>query len=147
MERPSSGSERLRAVATSACLGSFVLALLCVLAPQTGRAADEDSTTSVYLEFDPKTGDFKTVHDNDRSKQRAENQADDRSLLHPIAPDAAAGSASAATAAAPAAHASAQSGADSAGASTPLVVGAVAAVAVLLGIALAWFRRSERKAH
>jgi hypothetical protein len=149
---PASGKCSLGPLAYS---GICVLALVGGFAPQTARAADEDSTTSVYLEFDPKTGDFKTVHDTDRSKQRAENQADDRSMLHPLSPDGTADPASAAEGAAPGAsgHSSghtsaggAQSGAAS-GASTPLIVGAVAAVAVLLGLALAWFRRSERKAH
>jgi hypothetical protein len=154
---PASGECTLEPGATAArsspytCIGMLLLALVCALAPHAGRAADEDSTTSVYLEFDPKTGDFKTVHDNDRSKQRAENKADDRSMLHPLAPDAAADPAANANPAAASpgvpARGPSPGSASGSGASTPVIVGAAALLAVLLGVALTWFRRSDRKAH
>ena len=34
------------------------------------RAADDDTTSSVYLVFDPETGEFLEINDEDRSKQK-----------------------------------------------------------------------------
>ncbi len=33
-------------------------------------AADDDTTSSVYLVFDPETGEFLEINDEDRSKQK-----------------------------------------------------------------------------
>lgn len=44
----------------------WVTALLPVTA---ARAGDEDLTSSVYLVFDPETGEFVTVDDQNRAKQ------------------------------------------------------------------------------
>ena len=39
------------------------------MASSDALAADDDTTSSVYLVFDPETGEFLEINDEDRSKQ------------------------------------------------------------------------------
>lgn len=56
------------ALTVSAVLGGGLSGL------PTARAADEDTSASVYLVFDPETGEFVTVHDTDGTAQAQETQ-------------------------------------------------------------------------
>jgi hypothetical protein len=52
-----------------------VLLCLAIMLPTIAvQAADEDLTSSVYLVFDPETGDFVTVDDPNRTSQNHEAQ-------------------------------------------------------------------------
>ena len=56
----------------SVCLVSLCLA---VIAPvDVAQAEDEDLTASVYLVFDPETGEFMEVNDPDRTRQNHDAQ-------------------------------------------------------------------------
>ena len=88
------------------------------------QAADEDLTSSVYLVFDPETGDFVTVHDADRTLQNLEAQ-------EPAA--AAVGS-------------SPTSGQPAATSSLPIAVGIVIGVGLLAGV-LVWTRKKKHAAQ
>ncbi len=41
-----------------------------IVSSNDARAADDDTTSSVYLVFDPETGEFLEINDEDRSKQK-----------------------------------------------------------------------------
>jgi len=41
-----------------------------IVSSSDARAADDDTTSSVYLVFDPETGEFLEINDEDRSKQK-----------------------------------------------------------------------------
>ncbi len=56
------------ALAVSSVLGGGIPGL------PTARAADEDTSASVYLVFDPETGEFVTVHDTEGTAQAQETQ-------------------------------------------------------------------------
>lgn len=56
-----------KAVLFVICLNALCLAL--TLAANLARAGDEDLTSSVYLVFDPETGEFVTVEDQNRVAQ------------------------------------------------------------------------------
>lgn len=109
-------------VALFVFLGSLCLAT--VLPANLALAADEDMSSSVYLVFDPETGDFVTVHDPNRTQQNLDAQ-------DPIPADAAPGSS---TAPASTSQSSRQG--------FPLAVGGAIVVALLGGFA--WLRRSRR---
>lgn len=58
----------IRTLIFSICLASLCLAV--IVSSNDARAADDDTTASVYLIFDPETGEFLEVNDEDRSKQK-----------------------------------------------------------------------------
>ena len=41
-----------------------------IVSSSDALAADDDTTSSVYLVFDPETGEFLEINDEDRSKQK-----------------------------------------------------------------------------
>ena len=88
-------------------------------------AADEDTQASVYLVFDPETGEFVTVHDTEGTAQAQETQE---------AIDSVADVGDGSGAAAPAAAVT--------GTSPTLIAGLVVAALVLIGGAVA-FQRSR----
>lgn len=61
-----------KAVLFVICQGLLWLAMM--LPATVARAGDEDLTSSVYLVFDPDTGEFVTVEDQDRTRQDHEAQ-------------------------------------------------------------------------
>jgi len=47
-----------------------LLCLAVIVSSGDALAEDEDTTSSVYLIFDPETGEFLEINDEDRSKQK-----------------------------------------------------------------------------
>ena len=58
----------IRTLVFLVCLASLCLAV--IVSSNDARAEDDDTTSSVYLIFDPETGEFLEVNDEDRSKQK-----------------------------------------------------------------------------
>ena len=109
---------RLRpAMAVWACL-------LGLMAPWWAHAGDEDSSTQVYLVFDPETGEFVTSHDPNAALP---TQTGLEAMAGQAAPSGANG------------------GDDGAGGKPKLIAAAAAAVIVMGGAGFA-FLRSRRRA-
>ena len=98
--------------------------LLGLMAPWWAHAGDEDSSTQVYLVFDPETGEFVTSHDPNAALPA---QTGLESATEQAAPSAANG------------------GADGATGKPKLIAAAAAAVIVVGGAGFA-FLRSRRRA-
>ena len=58
----------IRTLVFFVCLASLCLAV--IVSSNDARAEDEDTTSSVYLVFDPETGEFLEINDEDRTKQK-----------------------------------------------------------------------------
>lgn len=65
-----------------------VLTIVPIFTAPPALAADEDTAASVYLVFDPDTGEFITVDDPDRSQMHAEQQ---EAIMSGVTPDDAPG--------------------------------------------------------
>ena len=101
------------------CLNLLCLAIMLPI--NSAQAADEDLTSSVYLVFDPETGEFVTVDDPNRTLQNHEAQEP----------------AKAADGQSPSSH---QTGSPA----LPLSAGVAIAI-TLLGAAAVWIQRKKRK--
>ena len=58
----------IRTLVFFVCLTALCLAV--IVSSNDARAGDDDTTSSVYLVFDPETGEFLEINDEDRKKQQ-----------------------------------------------------------------------------
>ena len=100
----------------------FLLAAAAIGLALPALAADEDTQASVYLVFDPETGEFVTVHEGAGNSQAAGDAGGGSNVASAAQPDA---------------------GTTAASAMNPtLIAGLVAAAVLVLGGA-AWYRKSR----
>jgi hypothetical protein len=111
-------------------VAASTLLFTAAVSPTIANAADEDTSASVYLVFDPETGDFVTVHDPDGQALATETQES----IDSTAPTD--------VAAAPAGGQAASTSAAGGTMSPTLIIGILAVAAVLAAVMFMQRRRS-----